>query len=76
MRLTGKPSECGVRRSYWAAVAVLVLSVHHVVRSSEFPPNQLVEQVVESWDETELSQHLVHLQGGNTAVSKRHNSLC
>lgn len=76
MRLTGKPSQCGVRRTYWAAVAVLVLSVHHVIRSGEFPPNQLVKQVIESWDETELSQHLVDLQGDNTAVSKMHKSLC
>lgn len=51
------------RRSYRAAVAVLVLSVHHVIRGGELPPNQLVKQVVESWDETELGQHLVDLQG-------------
>lgn len=62
---TPNDSGGGVRCSYWAAVAVLILSVHHVVRSGEFPPDQFVKQVVESWDESELGQHLVDLQGDN-----------
>lgn len=51
-----------VRCSYRATVAVLVLAVHHVVRGGVLPPDELVKQVVESWDEPKLGQHLVDLR--------------
>lgn len=37
--------------------------MHNVIRNCIFPPDELVEQVVEPWDETKLSQHLVNLRG-------------
>lgn len=50
--------------SYRAAVTVLILAVHHMSGSSIFPPYQLVKKVIESWYETELSQHLMDLCRG------------
>ena len=47
--------------AYRAAVTVLVLAMHHVVGGGVLPPDELVKQVVESRNETELSEHLVHL---------------
>lgn len=56
-----------VNCSYWTTVAVLVLPMHHMIWSSVFPPDQLVKQVIESWDETKLSQHLVDLCRDSTS---------
>lgn len=55
--------EQWVKGSYRTTVAVLILAVHHMIGSGVFPPDQLVEQIVEPWDEPELGQHLVDLQG-------------
>ena len=35
--------------------------MHHVVGGGVLPPDELVKQVVESWNETELCKHLVNL---------------
>lgn len=48
--------------------------MHNVIRNCIFPPDELVEQVVEPWDETKLSQHLVNLRGV-TGGKKQFNSV-
>lgn len=48
-------------KAHRTAITVFILSMNHVIRGGEFPPDELVEKVIESRNQTKLCQHFMHL---------------